>query len=72
MIQPKDVGVDWTLGQNFLRNYYTVFDAENNRIGFAEQKISTSKHLLWFDIFIVAVLVLLVTSGIVVFIVQCK
>lgn len=30
----------WILGLNFFTNYYSVFDYENKRIGFAESKIA--------------------------------
>lgn len=30
----------WILGLNFFHNYYTVFDQEQGRIGFAESKLS--------------------------------
>ena len=30
----------WVMGLTFLHNYYTVFDVENKRIGFAESSLS--------------------------------
>lgn len=32
----------WTLGDAFLRNYYTIFDETNNKIGFAPHKTSNA------------------------------
>jgi len=34
----------WILGLNFFTNYYTVFDYENNRIGFAESILMGTKQ----------------------------
>ena len=41
MAAPSTIGKLWILGLNFLANYYTVFDQENLKIGFA---ISNSTH----------------------------
>ncbi len=30
----------WIMGIPFFQNYYSVFDIENQRVGFAESKIS--------------------------------
>jgi hypothetical protein len=30
----------WIMGIPFFQNYYSVFDLENQRVGFAESKIS--------------------------------
>jgi hypothetical protein len=31
----------WIMGIPFFQNYYSVFDLENQRVGFAESKISS-------------------------------
>lgn len=36
----------WILGLNFFHNYYSVFDLENQRIGFAVSVISDQKDEL--------------------------
>ena len=33
----------WILGLNFFENYYTVFDQENRRVGFAPSISSTPR-----------------------------
>ena len=33
----------WILGLNFFTNYYTVFDYENNKIGFVDSKVQDDK-----------------------------
>lgn len=35
MIMNSPVMTQWILGLNFFSNYYTVFDQENLRVGFA-------------------------------------
>jgi hypothetical protein len=32
----------WVMGITFFQNYYTVFDAENKRMGFAPSKLSSN------------------------------
>lgn len=32
----------WLVGDTFLRNYYTIWDNDNNRMGFAPHSLSTA------------------------------
>jgi hypothetical protein len=43
-IMNSPVKHDWSLGLNFLTTYYTVFDYENQRIGFAESIKNGRSH----------------------------
>lgn len=36
----------WVMGLTFFHNYYTVFDVDNQRIGFAESKISSQSDII--------------------------
>ncbi|KAG6819635.1 hypothetical protein H0H93_009987 [Arthromyces matolae] len=38
--EPSGLGWDFILGYAFLERYYSVFDTENNRVGFAETKFT--------------------------------
>jgi hypothetical protein len=38
-IVAADIKIDfWILGSRWMRNYYTIFDYENSRVGFADLK----------------------------------
>lgn len=43
-IVPDTLDQGWTLGQVFLRSFYTLFDRDNNRIGFVRSNQDTG-HL---------------------------
>jgi hypothetical protein len=34
----------WIMGITFFQNYYAVFDVTNQRVGFAESKLSSLSH----------------------------
>lgn len=43
-IVPDTLDTGWTLGQVFLRAFYTLFDRDNNRIGFVRSNQNHPNH----------------------------
>jgi hypothetical protein len=54
-------GDNWVLGTSFLAKYYTVFDLEQGRVGFAPAK--HEREMTWWFLVIVIVVVALLAAG---------